>query len=128
MGEPDFEIRTERIQNHTKTEISRRKQFSPTPAFVRFCQLLLVALSQFLHSPKKTPWVNSEPASRIAQASPTRSDCPESEAFSLTTNQVPPSKSLCLDEFFATVQRLCKTTCTKNRQRARLKTLPPVQP
>src|SRR5215510_3810924 len=109
MGEPDFEIRTERIQNHTKAEISRRKQLSPTPAFVRFCQLLLVALSQFLHSPKKTPWVNSEPASRIDQASPTRSDCPESEVFSLTTNQVPRFKSRRWLSFFATVQRLCKT-------------------
>src|SRR5262245_50528589 len=108
MGEPDFEISRDRQRRQPQTEISREKQLSPTLAFVSFCRLLSVVLSHFLHNPKSARIVNSKPATRIDQASLSRSDPPESETFSLTSNQVPRCNWLRLQGFFFTVQRLCK--------------------
>src|SRR5262249_47185369 len=107
MGEPDFEICLERRNGQPQTKVSREKQLSPTLAFVSFCRLLSEVLSQFLHNPKSTRIVNSKPATRIDQASLSRSDRPESETFSLTTNQVPRANSRTFQGFFDTVQRLC---------------------
>ena len=92
MGELDFEILPDRQHRQPQTKIHSRKQLSSALAFVNFCQLLSVNLSQFFHSRERA---NGTSPSQIPK-------------FSLTSNQAPLSKSSTLQMFFGTVRLLCK--------------------
>jgi hypothetical protein len=100
-GKLDFEILPDRQRRQPQTKTNRETQLSPTLAFVSFCQLLSVVLSQFFHNHPSTHVDNSEPPSRIDQARLLRPDRLDSHIFSLTSNQVPRVKSLQLRGFFA---------------------------
>jgi len=94
MGELDFEIWPDRQHRQPQTKIHRRKQLSSALAFVNFCQLLSVDLSQFFHSRERA---NGTSPSQIPH-------------FSLTSNQASLSKPLTLQMFFGPVRLTCKSS------------------